>query len=79
MKALDYLDMPSIVYNRYEVELSQPERKLYDQLGSDLLIPLSMVMLTPPMLWHCRTSSFKWRTRSLRREQGSQANPRPKA
>ena len=39
MKALDYLDMPSIVYNRYEVELSQPERKLYDQLESDLLIP----------------------------------------
>jgi len=39
MKALDYLDMPSIVYNRYEVELDAPERKLYDQLESDLLIP----------------------------------------
>ncbi len=39
MKALDYLDMPSIVYNRYEVELSPSERKLYDQLESDLLIP----------------------------------------
>jgi SNF2 family DNA or RNA helicase len=39
MKALDYLDMPSIGYNRYEVELSPSERKLYDQLESDLLIP----------------------------------------
>jgi hypothetical protein len=39
MKALDYLDMPSIVYNRYEVELGEQERKLYDQLESDLLIP----------------------------------------
>ncbi|MDD2395985.1 MAG: DEAD/DEAH box helicase [Sphaerochaeta sp.] len=39
MKALDYLDMPEIVYNHYEVELSERERRLYDQLESDLLIP----------------------------------------
>lgn len=41
MKALDYLDMPQIVYNRYEVELGATERKLYDQLESDLLIPFA--------------------------------------
>ncbi len=39
MKALDYLDMPECVYNRYEVDLADAERKLYDQLESDLLIP----------------------------------------
>lgn len=39
MKALDFLDMPECVYNRYEVELGETERKLYDQLESDLLIP----------------------------------------
>ena len=41
MKALDYLDMPQIVYNRYEVELGATERKLYNQLESDLLIPFA--------------------------------------
>lgn len=40
MKALDYLDMPECVYVNHEVEMSRPERKLYDQLKSDLIIPL---------------------------------------
>ena len=40
MKALDYLDMPECVYVRHEVEMSKPERKLYDQLKQDLIIPL---------------------------------------
>ena len=40
MKALDYLDMPECVYVRHEVEMSKLERKLYDQLKQDLIIPL---------------------------------------
>ena len=40
MKALDYLDMPECVYVNHEVEMSEPERKLYDQLKKDLIIPL---------------------------------------
>ena len=40
MKALDYLDLPECVYVQHEVEMSSPERKLYDQLKSDLIIPL---------------------------------------
>ena len=40
MKALDYLDMPECVYVRHEVEMSKPERELYDQLKQDLIIPL---------------------------------------
>ena len=39
MKALDYLDMPECVYVNHEVEMSAPERKLYDQLKTDLIIP----------------------------------------
>ncbi len=39
MKALDYLDMPECIYNRYEVELDKNERKLYEKLEKDLLIP----------------------------------------
>ena len=39
MKALDYLDMPECVYVNHEVEMSKPERKLYDQLKTDLIIP----------------------------------------
>lgn len=39
MKALDYLDMPECVYVNHEVEMSNPERKLYDQLKRDLIIP----------------------------------------
>ena len=39
MKALDYLDMPECVYVNHEVQMSGPERKLYDQLKTDLIIP----------------------------------------
>ena len=39
MKALDYLDMPECIYVNHEVEMSAPERKLYDQLKTDLIIP----------------------------------------
>ena len=40
MKALDYLDMRECVYVNHEVELNTQERKLYDQLKKDLIIPL---------------------------------------
>ena len=39
MKALDYLQMPECVYVNHEVEMSAPERKLYEQLKTDLIIP----------------------------------------
>lgn len=40
MKALDYLDMPECIYVNHEVEMNAAERKLYDQLKHDLIIPL---------------------------------------
>lgn len=40
MKAVDYLKLPECVYVNHEVRLSALERKLYDQLKSDLIIPL---------------------------------------
>jgi len=40
MKALDYLNMPDYIPTRYEVEMNAEERKLYDMLRQDLLIPL---------------------------------------
>lgn len=40
MKAVDHLHMPECVYVNHEVNMSAPERKLYDQLKSDLIIPL---------------------------------------
>ena len=40
MKALDYLKMPECIYVDHPVEMSAPERKLYDQLRTDLIIPL---------------------------------------
>ena len=40
MKALDYLDMPECLYVDHKVEMSEPERKFYDQLKKDLIIPL---------------------------------------
>lgn len=40
MKAIDHLQMPECVYVNHIVELSAPERKLYDQLKTDLIIPL---------------------------------------
>ena len=39
MKALDYLDMPECVSVNHEVSMLAPERKLYDQLRTDLIIP----------------------------------------
>jgi SNF2 family DNA or RNA helicase len=39
MKALDYLDLPKVVYNTYEVELGEDARFLYEKLKTDLLIP----------------------------------------
>lgn len=40
MKAVDHLHMPECVYVNHEISMSAPERKLYDQLKSDLIIPL---------------------------------------
>ncbi|MBQ9685987.1 MAG: DEAD/DEAH box helicase [Oscillospiraceae bacterium] len=39
MKALDYLDMPECLYVDHKVVMDPPERKLYDQLRTDLIIP----------------------------------------
>mgnify|MGYP002855292517 CR=1 FL=1 len=40
MKAVDHLHMPDCIYVNHEVEMSSAERKLYDQLKKDLIIPL---------------------------------------
>ena len=40
MKAMDYLKIPECIFVNHEVEMSAAERKLYDQLKSDLIIPL---------------------------------------
>ena len=40
MKAIDYLSMPDCIYVDHPVMLSTAERKLYDQLKTDLIIPL---------------------------------------
>ena len=40
MKAIDYLSMPDCIYVDHPVTLSTAERKLYDQLKTDLIIPL---------------------------------------
>jgi len=40
MKALEYLKMPEIIFNKVEVELSENEMKLYRKLERDLLLPL---------------------------------------
>lgn len=39
MKALDYLHLPDCIYVDHEVQMTAPERKLYDQLKRDLIIP----------------------------------------
>lgn len=39
MKALDYLKLPDCVYVNHTVEMDPRERKLYDQLKTDLIIP----------------------------------------
>ena len=40
MKALDYLQMPECIFVNHEVQMNPAERKLYDQLKHDLIIPL---------------------------------------
>lgn len=40
MKALDYMDMPECVFVNHEITMNTAERKLYDQLKQDLIIPL---------------------------------------
>ena len=40
MKALDYLQMPDCIFVSHETEMSSAERKLYDQMKTDLIIPL---------------------------------------
>ena len=39
MKATDYLEMPECIYNRVEVIMNEKEKKLYQQLERDMLIP----------------------------------------
>ena len=39
MKATDYLEMPECIYNRVEITMNEKERKLYQQLERDMLIP----------------------------------------
>lgn len=40
MKSTDHLQMPELISNRYEVELSEDERKKYDELKKDLILQL---------------------------------------
>ena len=40
IKALDYLQMPECIFVNHEVQMNPAERKLYDQLKHDLIIPL---------------------------------------
>ena len=40
MKAIDYLKMPDCIPVSHTVTMDVPERKLYDQLRNDLIIPL---------------------------------------
>ena len=40
MKALDYLQMPECIFVNHEVQMNPAERRLYDQLKHDLIIPL---------------------------------------
>lgn len=40
MKALDYLHLPECIFVDHEVEMGSSERKLYDRLEKDLVIPL---------------------------------------
>ena len=39
MRAMDYIQMPECLYVDHEVEMSPAEKKLYDQLRTDLIIP----------------------------------------
>lgn len=39
MKATDYLNMPELVFSNVEVNMSEKEQKMYDQLKADLILP----------------------------------------
>lgn len=39
MKACDHLNMPKLMVSNVEVEMSEKERRLYDQLKADLILP----------------------------------------
>lgn len=39
MKAGDHLNMPKLMFSNVEVEMSEKERRLYDQLKADLILP----------------------------------------
>ena len=39
LKATDYLEMPGCIYNRVEAVMNEKERKLYQQMERDMLIP----------------------------------------
>lgn len=41
MKALDYLDMPECSYTEIVVRMSEQEKILYDQLKTDLILPMA--------------------------------------
>jgi SNF2 family DNA or RNA helicase len=40
MKAKDHLQMPECIFVNHEVEMNEAEKKLYDQMKTDLIIPL---------------------------------------
>ena len=40
MKAIDHLNMPDCIFVNHEVEMNEIERALYDQLKTELIIPL---------------------------------------
>ncbi len=40
MKACDYLNLPDAVVSNVEVQMSDKEKKLYDRLAADLILPL---------------------------------------
>ena len=40
MRAMDHLEMPSLIENRYPVRMSPEEREIYDTLRKDLLVTL---------------------------------------
>lgn len=41
MKAADHLKMPELIMTNVEVEMSEKEKKLYDQLKADLILPFA--------------------------------------
>ena len=40
MKAIDYLHMPECIFSDHEVEMDPRERRLYDRMKTELIIPL---------------------------------------